>query len=96
MPLPQEHDGGAGVKPVQIHESFWKANAEQMCEYKHFWAFKNGKVFVAVATKTTGLRFIHLPVMRGQTMELEFTEGAIASDEIEARNKVVQWLLNQS
>lgn len=65
-------------------------------KYKHFWAFKNGKVFVAVATSASELRFMPLPMMRGATMELEFNGGALPSDEYEARQKVIDWLRNEA
>lgn len=76
----------------EIYESNWKASTEHACHYKHILAFKNGKVFVAVCTRTNELRFMRLPLMRGTTMELEFNAGAIPSDEVEQRQKVVDWL----
>lgn len=79
----------------QIHESLWKQPANQLCSYKYFWAFANGKCFVAVATQTSELRFLILPQMRGSTWEFDCNPAAIQSDESEARKKVEEWLKRQ-
>ena len=50
---------------------------------------------MAVATRTSPLRFVLLPLMRGTAMEFEHNAIAIQSDEEQARSKVVEWLSRQ-
>jgi len=89
VPAPEQTTEGV------IHESEWKKSINQECEFKHIWAFWRGKCFVAVATRTSPLRFVLLPLMRGTAMEFEHNAIAIQSDEEQARSKVVEWLSRQ-
>lgn len=78
----------------EIHQTQWKESACQLAEFKHIWATKNGKCFVAVATRTKVTRFLVLPLMRGTSMEFDCSLTPLESDEEKALKKVMDWVSN--
>lgn len=78
----------------EIFQTQWKESLNQLAEYKHIWAIKNGKCFIAVATRTKPTRFLQLPMNRGTTMEFDFPLAALENDESKALEKVMNWLSN--
>lgn len=78
----------------EIHQTQWKESLNQLAEFKHIWATKNGKCFIAVATRTKQTRFLQLPTNRGTTMEFDFALTSLESDEDKALKKVMDWVSN--
>lgn len=76
----------------EIHQTQWKESLNQLADFKHIWAIKNGKCFIAVATRTKPTRFLQLPMNRGTTMEFDVPLAALHNDESEALSKVMSWL----
>lgn len=73
-----------------IHETEWKSSVNTLVEYKHFYAEKNGEMFVAIATRTLGIGFWVLPTMQGSTIVHKLVPKH--DDEAEAKAKVQAWL----
>ncbi len=80
------------TKMPEIHQTQWKESLNQLAEFKHIWATKKGKCFVAVATRTKVTRFLQLPMNRGTTMEFDISMTPLINDESEVVDKVMKWL----
>ena len=72
-----------------IQETGWKSAYNMIVEIKHIWAIKNGKFFVACASRSP-IGFDMVPCARGSTKEGNINE--IVSDYEETYKKVENWL----
>ena len=74
---------------MDIQETEWRTPVNQLMEYKHFYAVKGSKCFIAVASR--GISHNAIPTTRGATYEMEISN--VEDDSEGARNKVLEWIL---
>ena len=75
-----------------IQETQWIRAINQLVEYKHIWACKNGKCFIMTASRTHGIGYNLVPMSAGLSTELP--ETPMIDNEEETRTKVAEWLNN--
>jgi hypothetical protein len=73
----------------EIKETEWRhGHTSQLVELKFIYACKNGKCFIATATKTD-VNFSMMPTNKGATIEMEAHPN---DDYKEQKQKVIEWL----
>ena len=80
------------VNGIEIKETGWRTgHISQLVEIKFIYACKNGKCFIATATKTD-VNFFMMPTKKGATIEMEASPN---EDYEEQKQKVIEWVKTQ-
>lgn len=75
----------------EIFETPWIYSVNQLCEVKHFWAVKGGRVGVVTALKTHGIGFYNVENHLGNNISVyEFVP--VVDDSVPQKAKLQRWL----